>query len=235
MAMNRILIVAMMAAAAWGQSGNISGRVLDERGRDYAQGARVLAVLLPEKPEGFTPFVTNAVTTPEGRFQMVGVPVGKYELCVQALNTDYVDMCRWGRVAANPVVVSGQTATANLTLTRGKEFTVEVEDKEGLFERHEGRSPGGFLAIGVFTPQREFVDAQISQDNKVKRVYRAVVPVGQRFQVRVVSPLFDVVNENEEQEPLRVVQDLNREFAEAENSKGIKLKVQGLKKLEVGR
>lgn len=127
--MKRILIVAMVAASAWGQGGNISGRVLDERGRDYAQGARVLAVLLPEKPEGFTPFVTNAVTTPEGRFQMVGLPVGKYELFVQALNTDYVDMCRWGRV----------------------------------------------------------------------------------------------------------VQDLNREVAEAESSKGIKMRVEGLKKLEVGR
>ncbi len=229
-----MLAIVIGTFAAWSQqSGSISGKVTDEKGKDYKGSARVMAMLVPEKPEGFTPFVTNAIAASDGSYKILGLPAGKYEICVQALDGDYVDLCRWGTAAATPLVAAGRDTAVNLKLTAGKVVTIAVEDSEGLLGRHEDKSPGGFLMVGVFTPQREVIDATILQDNKVTRVYRVVVPPNVKFKIRANSPLFDMVGANEALEPLRVTQDLEQSVADAEKGKAFQVKIQGLKKVNL--
>ncbi|WP_031495467.1 carboxypeptidase-like regulatory domain-containing protein [Bryobacter aggregatus] len=191
--------------------------------------------MLADQPERYQPFATNVITSSDGSYRFAGLPFGRYELCVQALEGDYVDMCRWGQAAANPIIGTAKVVTVDVKLAPAKVVLVEVDDAEGLLGRHEDKSPGGFLSIGAFTPQREVVDAQVSQDNKLKRVYRLLVPANTKFQIRTNSPLFDVVSTNEMLQPLRVTQDQDQILTESDGPKTIQVRIQGLKKLELAK
>lgn len=226
----------LLASVAMAQTGgNVRGVIADEKGKPYTGGVRVLAVLLAQKIEGFQPFVTHTVSKPDGSYQLSGLPVGKYEICLATFGGDYVDMCRWGKEAGSATVTSGATTALNLSLTKGKIYTIDFQDDDGYFERHEGKSPGGFIALGVFTAQKDFVDAQLVRPGKNARQYQVVVPVGVSFRVRAISPLFDFKTENEAVLPLRVAQDTDQVILDSDTTKGIKLKVSGLKSQEAAK
>lgn len=121
----------------------------------------------------------------------------------------------------------------NVSLTRGKVFTIDLKDDDGYLERHENKSVGGFLDIGVLNEQRDLVEAETVLADKVKRKYRVVVPVGVKFRVRAQSPLFDVKTENEAVQSLRVLSDLDQVIEDKDVGKGVTLKVGGVKVVEV--
>lgn len=236
--MNQLMgLMAMLAGpvALLGQ-GTVSGVVSDEKGKAYGEGARVLVVRVAEKPDGFEPFVSNTVTGKDGSYRIGNVLAGKYEICVATNGGDYVDGCRWGQAAGTALVVNGGSVVANVSLTRGKIFTIDIKDDDGYLERHEGKSAGGFLNMGVFTEGKEFLDAEIATLTKNARKYRVVVPVGARFRVRAISPLFDVRTENETAggagQGLRVLQDMDQVIEALETTKGVTLKLGGVKALE---
>lgn len=231
-----ILLMGMLAAAMSVQGqGVVSGVLSDDKSKAYADGARVLVVRVAERPEGFEPFVSNAVTAKDGSYRIGNVPAGKYELCVNTNGGEFVDTCRWGKAAGTALVVNGGTAVVNLSLTRGRVFTIDVKDADGYLDRHEGKSIGGFLDVGVFTEQKEFIEAGIETLTKSERKYRVVVPVGAKFRVRAGSPLLDVRNENEATQTLRVLQDLDQTIEDRETTKGVTLRLVGVKALEVNK
>lgn len=216
-------------------TGTITGKIEDEKGGNFAPGARLSAVLMPDTPRNFTPFVAHAQTNPDGSYRLGGLPAGRYEICLQPLAGDYIENCRWGKPDAIATVAGAVVLPLNLRLTRGKVFTIEVEDGDQFLDRHEGKSPGGVLFIGVTTPSRDFLKATVAQDTKIKRTYQVIVPVATQFQVRFSSQLFELVSEKGNLEPLQVVQDTSRQFAENEPSKGIKVKVTSIKLLNLTR
>ncbi len=219
--------------------GTISGVVSDPQGKAFGDGARVLVVRVAEKPDGFEPFVSNTVTAKDGSYRIGNVLAGKYEICVATNGGDYVDRCRWGQAAGTALVVNGGSVVANVSLTRGRIFTIDIKDDDGYLERHEGKSAGGFLNVGVFTEQKEFLDAEIVTLTKNARKYRVVVPVGAKFRVRAISPLFDVKTENEAAngagQGLKVLQDVDQVIEAQETTKGVTLKLGGVKALEVAK
>ena len=74
---------------------------------------------------------------------------------------------------------------------------------------------------------------------KNARKYRVVVPVGVKFRVRAISPLFDVKTESEVAsgagQGLRVLQDQDQVIETQETTKGVTLKLSGVKALEVAK
>ena len=66
-----ILLMGMLAAAMSVQGqGVVSGVLSDDKSKAYADGARVLVVRVAERPEGFEPFVSNAVTAKDGSYRI---------------------------------------------------------------------------------------------------------------------------------------------------------------------
>ncbi len=230
----RMWVMGSVTCALMAQ-GTVSGVLNDDKGNAFRNGARVMVVKVAERPEGFTPFVSHAVTDKDGRYQIGDVPAGKYELCVWTSGGDWVNLCRWGQAAGTALVTNGATAEVNVALTKGRVFTIDLKDDEGYLDRHENKSVGGFLDIGVLNEQRDLVEAETEMEDKVKRKYRVVVPVGVKFRVRAQSPLFDVKTENEGVQSLRVLQDLDQVIEERDAGKGVTLKVSGVKVVGVGQ
>lgn len=215
--------------------GTVSGILNDEKGNAYGDGARVMVVKVAESPDGFEPFVSHAVTGKDGSYRIGNVPAGRYEICVLTQGGDYVNTCRWGKAAGTALVANGGTAAVNVSLTKGRVFTIDLKDDDGYLDRHENKSIGGFLEVGVFTDQKEFVEAAIGSLTKNERKYRVVVPVGVKFRVRAQSPLFDVKTVNDTAQTLAVLQDLDQVLEEKDTTKGVSLKVGGIKVVEVAK
>ena len=81
--MRRLGIVGIALAAGIGQAlvaqntGVISGTVLDEKGKIYSEGARVMIVKAPERPDGFEPFAASVIAAKDGKYRVANLAPGK--------------------------------------------------------------------------------------------------------------------------------------------------------------
>lgn len=218
----------------WGQ-GSVSGVLNDDAGRPYGDGARIMVIRVAEKPEGFEPFSSNVVTLKDGSYRVPNVPAGKYDLCIWISGGDYVNVCRWGKAAGSATVADGENTVSNLSLTRGRIFTIDVKDDEGYLTRHENKSLGGFLDVGVLNGYRDFVSADIATLDGNARKYRIVVPADTKFKVMVQSSLFNVTTLDEASQSLNVLKDLDQTIAAKEVTKGVTVKVIGVKAIDMAK
>ena len=138
-------------------------------------------------------------------------------------------MCRWGKAAGSALVANGGSAQVNLSMTRGKVLYIELNDADGYLDRHENKSAGGYLEVGVYTERREVVEAVINSLDKAKRRYAVVVPANTKFRISVRSPLFDLKTSNEVSQPLQVLQDLDQMLLDSDKDKTFVLNVAGVK------
>lgn len=211
-------------------SGSIAGTVLDEKGQVFAGGARIVALKLAEAADGFKPFSTTAISDKLGKYSFRDLPAGKYEFCVNAYGDDFVNTCEWGRPAATLMVGSERAAQSlEIRLEKGKIFNIDVKDDRGLLDRHEGKSVGGSLDVGIITERMEILRAELLNKSQVNRKYRVVVPVGAKFRVRAMSPLFDLRSDTEDKQSLAVLQDVDQSIESRDAAKSITLRISGLK------
>ena len=225
----RAIVVLWMGALPLYCQGTVSGLLTDEKGKPYADGARVMVIKTADKPDGFVPFVSHAITAKDGSYRIGNVPAGKYDVCIWTSGLDYVNMCRWGKAAGSALVANGGTAQVNVSLTRGKVFYIELNDADAYLDRHENKSAGAFLDIGVYTEQLEMVEAVINQLDRAKRKYAVVVPANAKFRLSVRSALFDVKTQNEAVQSLQVLQDVDQVLRDNDKDKTVTLNVVGVK------
>lgn len=220
----------LLAWAAMAQStGTITGKLEDEKGAIFAPGAGLTAVSMPDTPKNFTPFAAQVQTNLDGSYRLENLPPGPHEISVQPLAGEYVDNCRWGKPDAIATVEGTGVLPLSLRPTRGKVFTIEVDDGDQFLDGHEGKSPGGALFAGVTMPSKEFLKATVTQHTKLKRTHQVIVPVEAQLQVRVSSPFFEHISEKGDLEPMQVVLYISRHFTEKEPAKGIKSRVASTK------
>jgi hypothetical protein len=102
-----LLMVVISTPAVWGQSvtGSISGTVADERGA-VVSGATVTA------KNASTGFSRTATADGEGRFRFINLPVGNYEVTVEATNFAKL-------IQSGITLVVNQDAVIDLTLKPG--------------------------------------------------------------------------------------------------------------------
>jgi hypothetical protein len=95
------------AAYSWGQvSASLSGRVTDQTGAAVT-GASVTATNVD------TGFSRSTITDQSGRYQLIALPIGKYE--IRASKSGFAEQVRSGVLLA-----VGQDATANMSMKVGK-------------------------------------------------------------------------------------------------------------------
>lgn len=226
--------IAMMAASGWSQTttGSIAGVLLDNQGKAY-EGARVSATLMADQPERYTPWQGYAVTGKDGAYDIPGAPVGRHEICIWAPVGDWVNICLWGKAAAIATVAAGGKTTSNLALTPGKEVRLRLDDPEGYLERHDGKTVGAIVDVGIYTDNRMILTAEpAGQQKKGAKSYRILVPADAKWRVRAGSPFFRLETPNESQQPLSVLQELDQQVKSAEKDKEIVVTVKGLKAQE---
>lgn len=225
-------MMAVLAGACFGQAttGRITGVLRNDEGRTLAS-APVLAVLEPAAPPpaNFRPFSTAVRTGATGAFELAGLPAGRYKLCPQIPGSEYVDPCYWEKGLLFATVTAGGTAVQDLVLERGQFVNIQLRDQEGFLGRHEGKTPGGHLLVGVTVPVGLIREAELVHDvsNGVRR-YRVLVPLNVKFRYRVVSALFDVENDDARQ-PVAVLQDLVQEVKDRSPKADVVLRVRGIK------
>jgi hypothetical protein len=78
---------------------------------------------------------------------------GSYTLCAAAANSNYLDPCDWGLPAPSPSISANSLrASATITLNRGVVIPVRLEDTGQLLTRHESKSLGAHIMLGVLSP-----------------------------------------------------------------------------------
>jgi hypothetical protein len=224
--------VGLMYGQGTSRGGSIAGKVLDSTGKDFANGAGILAMLRVPSPTGFKPHTAQTEAGRDGSYTLTGLPPGRYDVCVMAWNGDYVDECEWGKAAAVVSVGEGATAKQDLRLAKGVMIWVELADSQSLAEQHEGKSPGGFLDLSLITQRNETIRLKRGQEIAGKRSYWTIVPPGTKFRLEASSPLFDLESAEESGETLAALK-AQREFNGSEGSKKLKLRIRGLKTVEV--
>jgi hypothetical protein len=112
-------------------SASLSGRALDQTGTAFS-GASVRAENLD------TAVTRTAVTDQAGRYQLLSLPIGRYEIC--ATKDGFAEEIRTGIL-----LVVGQDATADLSLQVGK---VTEHVKAALWYRRSCFGPGRVAATG---------------------------------------------------------------------------------------
>lgn len=229
-----VLLAGALSAQVAGRGGTISGKILDGSGKDFGLGAQLLALRRIENTPKAVTHTGFARAGRDGSYVLSELPAGNYDLCVTPLNGEFVDECEWGRPSATVAVLAGGTSNANIRLNKGVLFWVELEDKEKALEKYEGKSPGGYLNLGVITPGNELVRMKTGQEAEEKKTYWIVAPVATRFRLEAKSPLFDLVSAEDTGETIEALQG-QREFSGSEAAKRVKLRVRGIKTVQVAR
>ena len=75
-----VSILLLLSSTHLYSQGTVLGILTDEKGKPYADGARVMVIKTAEKPDGFEPFISHAITAKDGSFRIGNVPAGKYDV-----------------------------------------------------------------------------------------------------------------------------------------------------------
>ena len=158
----RCMICSFPAVAAFAlfgaDSGGISGKISAVDGTPV-DAALTLHDLTTARVVGAKPFDRQFSSRRDGTFTFANVPVAQYEICVDAPQLSVLDPCRWGGSTKFTVTATG-TTTVNLTVQRGYQLKVRVNDTNGLLSSGPtavSTSPAGLTASPTATPSLQMV------------------------------------------------------------------------------
>ncbi len=173
--------------------GVIMGTVNDASGVPV-DGAVVAAVSLPMStlPGPFTALTFTTPTFGGGKFSIIGIPSGRYQLCVEHQAQAVVNPCVW---ADNPVtVIVGTTlAKPQLIVDRGAFITIRLDDPKGLIAKQG--VPNDVL-IGAGLPTRPFIAARPISSDAGGVTYRMLVPAGKAMSLTAFSANYQLKDDS---------------------------------------
>jgi hypothetical protein len=148
----------MNGPAALGQpaAGTIAGTLLDASTRKPVPVAWVTAIR-----DGVPSLSRTTKSGAGGEFKIDGLPAGRFTLCVQAPEADYLDPCQWSGSPAAVTLTAGQTVSGiSVALTAAVPFFVNVEDGQKTLElkTKDGRQP--HVSVGVWGPNGLYYPAR---------------------------------------------------------------------------
>ena len=137
----------------------------------------------------------NTTSGSQGAFRFDLLPPGQYTLCAQVPGSGWMNPCEWGLDPPPPIVtISGQQRSISVTMVMRKGVTVpiRVEDPGRLLEQHEGKTPGAFLLLGVFSDASVFHPAPVISKDASGRNHEIVVPHDTPVKIIVTSSFFQL-------------------------------------------
>lgn len=192
--------LALSLAAQQKRGGSLAGVVTGTDGKLISE-ATVEATLMdpssrvPSRRPG-VPFVRSATTGPDGSFRLDKLPPGMYALCVQLSESEWLSSCTWGR---QPVVAEATEPGSDpitIALRKGAAISVQIEDIDGALARHEEKTAGAHLLVGVGGDDLLFRPAPLATAGGATRLYRVLVPFDTSIKLVVGSTLFRLADES---------------------------------------
>lgn len=189
-------LVPALAAQATGfnRTGRIGGNLTGEDGSAIV-GAFVSLELLPPYPKRLPKTTWTLVTGGGGAFQFDQLNAGRYRLCAQVPGSTWLNPCQWGSKSPLFTVTPAQpVANASLVMKRGAAIPIRVEDSGQLVSKHEGKTPGALLALGVTNDAHAFQAARFVSRDSSSQNLEVVVPFNSQRRIVVRSAYFQLAN-----------------------------------------
>jgi hypothetical protein len=196
-----IFVLGACAVAALGQTGRITGTILDESGAPI-EGASVTASLwssakpipfVAGRPPSFMPVLAKALSGAKGEFQVEGLFAGRYYVCVEKREAAILNPCLW---ADPPVSVDvGEEATVSgvsVVAAKGVNVKVRVHDPKGLLKANPAMDD---VRVGVYHRTAPFIPGIVSGIDPAGKTITVIVPRGQSATVSVYSTSFSLADE----------------------------------------
>jgi hypothetical protein len=188
--------VPALAAQATGfnRPGQIAGSLTGEDGSAIA-GAFVSLELLPPYPKRLPKTTWTSVTGGGGAFQFDQLIAGKYRLCAQVPGSTWLNPCQWGSKSPLFTVTPAQpVADASLVMKRGVAIPIRVEDSGQLVSKHEGKTPGALLTLGVSNDAYAFQVARLVSRDSSSQTLEIIIPFNSPRRIVVRSAYFQLAD-----------------------------------------
>ncbi|HPT28807.1 MAG TPA: carboxypeptidase-like regulatory domain-containing protein [Bryobacteraceae bacterium] len=196
-----IFLLCAFAASALGQTGRITGAVVDDSGTPI-QGARVAASLwssakpvpfVAGRPPAFMPVPASALTGSKGEFEVSGLHAGKYYVCVEKPEAAILNPCLWADPPASVDVGEGAAVSGiSVVAANGVTLNIRVQDAKGLL----GANPASDdVRVGTSHRRSPFIPGIVSGRDPAGKVMSVIVPRGQAATVSVSSASFALSDE----------------------------------------
>ncbi|MGJ5814498.1 carboxypeptidase-like regulatory domain-containing protein [Paludibaculum fermentans] len=195
------LIVCACLPSAFGQTGGITGSVLDDTGAPV-EGARVVASLwsstkavpfVAGRPPAFMPVPAKATSGAKGEFQIEGIFAGKYYVCVEKPEAALLNPCLWADQPESVNVDEGVTTRGiAVTVTKGVSLNVRIQDSKGLLRANPAADD---VRVGTFHRVSPFIPGTINGRDPAGRSISVIVPRGKAASISISSAAFDLADE----------------------------------------
>jgi len=182
----------LIAALCFGQSGRVTGTVVDASGQPIT-GALVRAAMRSSpKPIPFTPGklpafmpVASAPSGDKGEFQVDGLYAATYAMCVYKPESIVLDPCLWSDAPVVVTLAEGATSSGvTVTATQGTIINIRVLDPTGYVNANPDKDD---LRVGIHRGQSPFIPALPTSRDSGGKTMSVVVPIGQPVSLSVAS------------------------------------------------
>lgn len=171
-----VILPLVITVTAFAQTGAIHGIVDDNSGQPVA-GAYAVATLQSASSRS----TSSARTGAAGDFTLSNLLVGRYSICVQvAGGSPHLNPCQWA-AETQVDVTSGQTANQNITVTKGSQLQIRVNDPNRILTATDDLLVGIYPLSGPFQPMR------LAASDPTGRTYDVAVPKSTSVRVAVTS------------------------------------------------
>ncbi len=126
-----------------------------------------------------------------GAFRFDGLPAGRYVFCARSPDSTWLNPCERG-LPSPAVSLSNASPSANVAIVmkRGVPRRIRVDDAGQLLSRHEGKTPGAHLLLGVRSDAGIFHTASVVAQDPGGRDYSVTIPFDAKVNLVVASSFF---------------------------------------------
>lgn len=184
----------LTAAFCFGQTGRVTGTVVDASGQPIT-GALVRAAmrsspkpipLTSGKPPAFMPVASASPSGAKGEFQIDGLYAATYAICVYKPQSTLLDPCLWSDTPVVVTLAEGSTSSGvTVTAAQGTTVNIRVLDPTGFLNTNPGKDD---LRIGINRAGKSpFIPALPTSRDSGGKTMSVVVPLGQPLNFMVAS------------------------------------------------
>jgi hypothetical protein len=134
------------------------------------------------------PFAANGLSGGNGQFEIDGLPVGTYQICVEKRSAALLNPCVWADKQQTATVAAGKTVSGVAVVAQqGVTITVRVDDVKGLMASNPAKDD---ILIGVGHGKSPFIMAAVESRDGAGKTMSLVVPSAQAANISVFSGSF---------------------------------------------